>query len=173
MNVDDVSGAPSRTGGVAVSSDDVTKGARMCADSVTRLAARPHRRHAALVTNLRRSLSADDIVHVSVRAVVEIALFRDDEDRRRFLRMLTGVAGRYGWLVHSYCLMSTHYHLVVEAPRGTLSAGKAVSYGGPAATFNPPHRGVWYWRNSPLHSAREDGGAHPPSGSPAQPPYPP
>src|SRR4051812_41620979 len=101
----------------------------MCADCEASLADRSRRRHGGLVTKLRRSLSPDDIVHVSVRAIVEIALFRDDEDRERFERMLSAVAKRYGWLVHSHCLMSTHYHLVLEAPGGTLSAGMQVLNG--------------------------------------------
>ena len=30
---------------------------------------------------------------------------------------------RFNWVVHTWCLMTNHYHLVVETPDGNLSAG--------------------------------------------------
>ena len=30
---------------------------------------------------------------------------------------------RRNWLCHAYCLMSNHYHLLLETPDGNLSAG--------------------------------------------------
>ena len=31
--------------------------------------------------------------------------------------------GRFNWVCHAYCLMTNHYHLVVETPDGNLSKG--------------------------------------------------
>lgn len=44
------------------------------------------------------------------------------EDYTRFLELLERVHNRYGILVHSYVLMSNHYHLLIETPRGNLVA---------------------------------------------------
>jgi len=63
---------------------------------------------------LRRSQLPDGIVHVTTRGVFERAIFLDDLDRLMFLALLVLVARRHGWKLHAYCLMGTHYHLVVE-----------------------------------------------------------
>ncbi len=35
----------------------------------------------------------------------------------RFSKALGAVCEKTGWQVHAYCLMSNHFHLVVETPR--------------------------------------------------------
>ena len=49
------------------------------------------------------------------------AIFRSDDDRKTFLKTVGEMAKQFGVLVHVYCLMPNHYHLVVETPRGNLS----------------------------------------------------
>ena len=49
--------------------------------------------------------------------------FFDDDDRQLFVALLEGTARRLGWRIHAYCLMSTHYHAVLETPPETISAG--------------------------------------------------
>ncbi len=49
------------------------------------------------------------------------AVFRDDDDRRLFLRTLGEMVEQFGVRVTAYCLMPNHYHLVVGTPRGNLS----------------------------------------------------
>jgi putative transposase len=36
---------------------------------------------------------------------------------------LARVCERYHWLCHAYCLMSNHYHLLIETSTPTLSKG--------------------------------------------------
>jgi len=43
-------------------------------------------------------------------------IFKDDLDRHRFLQTLAQTCEKTGWQVHAYCLMSNHFHLVVETP---------------------------------------------------------
>ena len=50
-------------------------------------------------------------------------IFRDREDKGVFLNVIGNVVDRFGWLVHSYVLMDSHYHLVVECPEANLSKG--------------------------------------------------
>jgi REP-associated tyrosine transposase len=47
-------------------------------------------------------------------------LYRDDVDRLEFLRHLARAAERPGWKCVQYCLMRSHYHLIVEVDQGVL-----------------------------------------------------
>lgn len=61
--------------------------------------------------------------HVVNRGVARADIFRDDRDRVEFGRLIGVAHERHGMWVHAYCLMSNHYHLLVECPEGRLSAG--------------------------------------------------
>ena len=63
------------------------------------------------------------LYHVTSRGDRREAIFEDDEDRLIFLHALAEVVERFHWLCHAYCLMSNHYHLLVETPDGNLSKG--------------------------------------------------
>ncbi|MCF6209076.1 MAG: transposase [Gammaproteobacteria bacterium] len=63
------------------------------------------------------------LYHVTSRGDRQEAIFEDDEDRLVFLHTLAEVVGRFNWLCHAYCLMTNHYHLLVETPDGNLSKG--------------------------------------------------
>lgn len=63
------------------------------------------------------------LYHVTSRGDRREAIFEDDEDRRVFLATLSEVVNRFNWLCHAYCLMTNHYHLVIETPDGNLSKG--------------------------------------------------
>lgn len=63
------------------------------------------------------------IFHVFTRCVwAAPAHFRDDVDRADFLRRLAQLAHRHEWTCVAFCLMTTHYHLVVEVGDGALPA---------------------------------------------------
>lgn len=61
--------------------------------------------------------------HVTARGDRQEDIFVTDADRIAFLDILKQVVERYNWLVHAYCLMDNHYHLLVETPDGNLSKG--------------------------------------------------
>jgi len=48
-------------------------------------------------------------------------IFKSDGDREKFLFYLASATERYGALFHAYCLMTNHYHLMIETPQGNLS----------------------------------------------------
>ena len=54
------------------------------------------------------------IYHVTAHSVWTAPLFRDDVDRATFLRELVVVAQRPRWSCISFCLMTTHVHLLVD-----------------------------------------------------------
>jgi len=63
------------------------------------------------------------IYHVTSRGDRREAIYEDDEDRERFLRILGEVVRVWNWTCHAFCLMTNHYHLVIETPDGNLSKG--------------------------------------------------
>lgn len=67
------------------------------------------------------------------------AIFLDDHDRRVFLRTLTDAVSRWAWHLHAYCLMDTHFHLLVYTPEETLAVGMGRLNGIYAQTFNRRH----------------------------------
>lgn len=77
--------------------------------------------------------------HVTSRGTNEQAVFLDDEDRAVFLNVLEGVVTRFEWRVHSYVLMTNHYHLVVEVPDANLSKGMRQLNGVYTQHFNRRH----------------------------------
>ena len=60
------------------------------------------------------------IYHVMNRGDHCETVFRDGGDPELFLATLAEACGKTDWQVHSFCLMSNHFHLVVETPRGNL-----------------------------------------------------
>jgi putative transposase len=66
---------------------------------------------------------AGALYHVTSRGDRREPIFEDDEDRLEYLKILAEVVKRFNWLCHGYCLMTNHYHLVVETPEGNLSKG--------------------------------------------------
>jgi len=63
------------------------------------------------------------LYHVTARGNRREAIYEDDGDRRLFLTVLGGVVENFNWLCHAYCLMTNHYHLVIETPDGNLAKG--------------------------------------------------
>src|SRR5439155_26610577 len=87
----------------------------------------------------RNALPAEGIFHVTARGVDGCAIFRDDEDRRAYRRLLADACGRFDWHVHAWCQMGNHVHVVVEARRAAISAGIHRVHGRYAQRFNLRH----------------------------------
>jgi len=67
-------------------------------------------------------------------------IFRDDVDRKGFVEVLGRACAKNGWQVHAYCLMSNHFHAVVETPQPNLAAGMRWLLGTYTQSFNRRHR---------------------------------
>jgi putative transposase len=61
--------------------------------------------------------------HVTSRGNERKEIFREDRDRLLFLSLLAAAVKRFRWRLHEYCLMTNHYHLVIETPFRTLAKG--------------------------------------------------
>ena len=66
---------------------------------------------------------AGALYHVTSRGNRQEAIYLTDLDRTAFLEILSEVVESFNWLVHAYCLMDNHYHLLIETPDGNLSKG--------------------------------------------------
>ena len=63
------------------------------------------------------------LYHVTSRGDGREDIYRGDTDRQAFLAVFGEVCERFNWWAHAYCLMTNHYHLLVETPDGNLSKG--------------------------------------------------
>lgn len=79
------------------------------------------------------------LYHVTTRGNARQDIFLDDEDRQRFLGVLTHVVARFHLLLHAYCLMDNHFHLVVETPDANLSKAMRQLNGVYTQAFNRRH----------------------------------
>lgn len=82
------------------------------------------------------------LYHITSRGNARQDIFTDNHDRVKFLNLLDNTRARYDWHVHAYCLMSNHYHLLIETGTPTLSKGMKLLNGVFTQSFNRRHRRV-------------------------------
>ena len=63
------------------------------------------------------------VYHVTMRGNNRGDIFFVDDDRDRFLQALSTVRHRCGWKIHAYCLMTNHYHLLIQTPSPNIAEG--------------------------------------------------
>ncbi|MDY6857388.1 MAG: transposase [Thermodesulfobacteriota bacterium] len=47
-------------------------------------------------------------------------IFKSKRDRQKFLDYFESATQKYDAVIHEFCLMDTHYHLLFETPSGNL-----------------------------------------------------
>jgi REP element-mobilizing transposase RayT len=70
-----------------------------------------------------RSVLGDGLFHVWTVAVDGDPAFEDDLDRISFVRLLGESVHGYEWEMYAWCLLTTHYHLVIAGKQERISAG--------------------------------------------------
>src|SRR6185436_10757407 len=83
---------------------------------------------------------AGAIYHVINRGDRGEAIFLKDQDRQLFLETLGETCAKTGWRVLAWCLMSNHFHLVLETPAANLVAGMKWFLGVYTSRFNRRHK---------------------------------
>jgi len=63
------------------------------------------------------------VYHITSRGNAREAIYYDEKDKILFLNFLAKLIKQYGWFCHAYCLMTNHYHLLIETPLPNLARG--------------------------------------------------
>ena len=79
------------------------------------------------------------LYHITSRGNAKADVYLDNQDRYNFLQQIQAICERYNWRCYGYCLMSNHYHLVMETGDATLCKGMRALNGVYAQTFNRSH----------------------------------
>ena len=80
------------------------------------------------------------LYHITARGNAGQDIFLEARDSQRFLELLGEVATRCRWRCTAYCLMTNHYHLVVETPAANLAHGMRQLNGRYTQAFNFRHQ---------------------------------
>ena len=68
-----------------------------------------------------RQKSADAMFHVMSRSISEVDLFRDNEDKNKYLSILKHYKGTFEFKIYAYCLMDNHSHLIIDVNGADIS----------------------------------------------------
>lgn len=82
------------------------------------------------------------LYHITSRGNKQDNIYLSDKDRFLFLKIFSEVCFRCNWICYSYCLMTNHYHLLIETPLGNLSKGMQLLNGIYTQKFNLTHSRV-------------------------------
>ena len=99
------------------------------------------------------------LYHAMGRGVGGMKVFAEDGDFRKFLDLVGERVDGGDLLVHAFCLMSNHYHLLLETPRGGLSRWMHGILGTYAEWFNftRKRRGhLWQGRYKAIRGIRQE-----------------
>lgn len=73
------------------------------------------------VPRIARVKSPDSMYHIMIRSISEFDLFRDDEDKIKYMKLIRKYLKKYGFAVYAYCLMSNHGHFIIDCLGADIS----------------------------------------------------
>jgi putative transposase len=68
-----------------------------------------------------RVKAEDAIFHIMCKSISEVSLFKDEEDKKRYLLLVKKYKKLYKVKIYGYCLMDNHAHLLVDANGSDIS----------------------------------------------------
>lgn len=80
------------------------------------------------------------LYHVTCRGNRQERIFRDRRDHLTWLEEMERVCRRFNFLIHAYCAMTNHYHLLIETPEGNLGQGMRQLNSAYSQYYNRRHR---------------------------------
>jgi REP-associated tyrosine transposase len=83
-----------------------------------------------------RDLEAGAFHHVTARGNHKQVIYLTDVDRHQFMGLLKKTVETYEWRLHSYCLMTNHFHLLVSTKDCNLDRGMQFLKSNYARLFN-------------------------------------
>ena len=82
------------------------------------------------------------IYHIINRGSRRDKIFKRIKDKKQFLSRLLEVKEKYGVIIHAYCIMDNHYHLLVETPNANISSFMKILQGGYANWFKAKYNQI-------------------------------
>lgn len=61
--------------------------------------------------------------HIISRGIGRMTIFHNEKDWKKFIQFMERVIKKYNWICHAYCLMGSHYHLLLETPDANMAVG--------------------------------------------------
>lgn len=89
-----------------------------------------------------RETSELDLYHVMGRGVGKCIIYESDDDRSMFVRLLQHSIDASGVILHAWCLMDNHYHLVVGCTLDKLATFMRTLNSSYATYYNANHERV-------------------------------
>jgi len=78
--------------------------------------------------------------HIINRGVNRSTVFNSDNDKEMFLKIINKAALLHKVVLHDYCLMDNHYHLLIETQRDNLSTFMRIVSANYSQYFNKKHQ---------------------------------
>ena len=94
----------------------------------------------ASMPRIARIVVPDVPYHVTQRGNRREDVFFSDHDRQVYLGLLRRYARQHGLAIKAYCLMSNHYHLLIETPNSNLAKGMRHLNGVYTQRYNRLHK---------------------------------
>ena len=91
-----------------------------------------------------RQRSQTDCYHVMVRGLNKLAVFNDKRGKTRILNLIRENCKEYNVKIYAYCMMSNHFHLLLQAELKELSAFMAKILASYAHYYNYRHQRIGY-----------------------------
>jgi REP element-mobilizing transposase RayT len=85
---------------------------------------------------------AGALYHVTSRGDRRALIYLDDTDRAFWMQALAEACARFHFVVHSFCQMGNHFHLLLQTEEGNLSQGMRHLNGTYSQYFNRRHNMV-------------------------------
>ncbi|MGV8983070.1 transposase [Clostridium sp.] len=101
------------------------------------------------MARMARLKAANAIYHIMCKSITEVDLYRDSEDKEKYLSLVKKYKNLYDVKIYGYCLMDNHVHLLVDSNGSDISKvmhGINLSY---VAYFNRKYK-----REGPLFKDR-------------------
>ena len=98
------------------------------------------------------------VYHVNTVGVRRSHILPDNRSRMMFLAILDVAVTRFDWVCGSYCLLGTHYHLIVQTPQANIARGMQFVNGVYAQWFNRTYGTRGHAFESRYHSVLVESG---------------
>jgi len=73
------------------------------------------------MARMARLKAADAIFHIMCKSISEVNLYRDCEDKERYLSLVKKYKKLYNVKIYGYCLMNNHVHLLIDSNGSDIS----------------------------------------------------